>query len=170
MTCSRPCVRVSALVSAWGLTLAMGLLVGCNGTPAGSQYPAGSAMRQANIPGRFTIVLAQYGQYDRVALAKALQTRAKRALRTDDIWLHNDEKWLNVNYGHFAGQEEAERAFKTIQKSYPSLNAGAMQFCFVREIVQPRPAGAARVAATRVRLLLQPGSGHILQCPRRQLL
>lgn len=127
------------------------ILAGCGGginsgtssVPIASVYSANNWRLRQKETCQYTIVLAQYGQFDRVGRAQELRQLAKSILRSDDIWLENSQHWLSVNYGHFDTFKAAKKSLKRVKKLYPSLQAGALQFCFVSEVPEPDPPAPA---------------------------
>ncbi len=120
---------------------------GCAGPSGGSSGSDSSNFsplsRQSAVQtGRFTIVLGQYSQEDRVEQAQSLQQKARQVLKTEDIWLHNDPEGLMVNYGRFDKETPGspiQNELQRVRKLYKSLNAGPYQFCYIREISSPDP-------------------------------
>jgi hypothetical protein len=113
------------------------VLFGCgDANYSNSGAYATSAARGYSSQPTYTIVLAQYKQTDSTMLAQNLMRRAKALLKTDDIWLLNDNSSLYVNYGHFSSETgKIEKEFKQVKKIYyDQIQAGPYQFCFIREI------------------------------------
>jgi hypothetical protein len=106
------------------------------GTGPGGQSPSAAAKK-----GRFTIVLAQFVEYDREQKAQRLQGRAKQLLNSDDVWFEFDQLRLSVNYGHFQKHKDAQKELQRTRKLYPQLGLGPknLQFCYLKEIPQPDP-------------------------------
>ncbi len=92
---------------------------------------------------RLTVVLAQYGGENRIAAARDLQPRARNVLDTEDVWFQNADDYLQVNYGHFRTNKEAEAALEKVKKLYDKINPGRLQFAFVKEIPAPDPPAPA---------------------------
>ena len=119
---------------------------GCNGGGAidNTDYgtgPGGPSPSAAAKKGRFTIVLAQFVEYDREQKAQRLQGRAKQLLNSDDVWFEFDQLRLSVNYGHFQKHKDALKELQRTRKLYPQLGLGPknLQFCYLKEIPQPDP-------------------------------
>jgi len=114
------------------MTLSGGLLYlsGC-GAPEIQMATAAEA--------RFTILLAEYNYEGAEDLAEQLQQRAQSLLKSDAIWKEMTPDGIIVNYGRFALRSEAEKALKTVKKSYRRMNPGPLQFTYIREMPQPDP-------------------------------
>ena len=122
------------------------ILIGCGaprqtGNSSAIYYPSNSN-HSAN-QGRMTIMLAQYNQADSIQLAQVLQQRAQIILKSNDIWLQNDQLGLAVNFGHFSDDEQAKKAFVRVKKIYGQLKPGPWQFPFIKELAKPDPPAPA---------------------------
>ncbi len=106
------------------------------GTGSGGASPS-----TASKKGRFTIVLAQYIDYEREQKAQRLQALAKRVLNSDDVWFEYEQPRLSVNYGHYQKYKDAQKELERTRKLYPQLGLGPqnLQFCYLKEIPQPDP-------------------------------
>ena len=126
---------------------AISFIAGCNGgsgaldnTGYGTD-PGGSSPSASAKKGRFTIVLAQYIDYNREQRAQSLQVRAKQVLNSDDVWFEYEQPRLSVNYGHFQKHKDAQKELQRTRKLYRQLGLGPqnLQFCYLKEIPQPDP-------------------------------
>jgi len=130
-------------------TLAAVLFIssGCNGGSGAIDNagygagPGGAGPSTATKKGRFTIVLAQFVEYDREQKAQQLQLRAKQVLNSDDVWFQYEQPRLSVNYGHFQKHKDAQKELQRTRKLYRQLGLGPqnLQFCYLKEIPQPDP-------------------------------
>lgn len=133
-------ITLTAFIST--LAAVLFILSGCTG---GGGYdragPVGVNPSAATNKGRFTIVLAQYIDYDREQKAQWLQVRAKQVLNSDDVWFEYDQPRLSVNYGHFQKHKDAQKELLRTRKLYPQLGLGPqnLQFCYLKEIPLPDP-------------------------------
>jgi hypothetical protein len=131
------------------LAAVISFIVGCNGGGSSGTYDnmgygSDSAMTgksAAAKKGRFTIVLAQFVGESREQQAQALQVRAKRILKSDDIWYDFEQMRLSVYHGHFQKYKDAQKELERTRKLYPQLGLGPknLQFCYLKEIPQPDP-------------------------------
>lgn len=126
------------------ILLAVIALGGCGGGVdsggyggAMSEYPGGD--RGGKGKGQLTILLAQYNQPGKMQLASELQSRARKVLGSDDVWLQNSELGLAVNYGHFETDSQAKKELAGVKKIYGQLEPGPWQFCYIMEIPEPDP-------------------------------
>jgi len=127
----------------WLVVIALG---GCGGDAGSeryggsmSEYPGGDSGGKGNGKGQLTILLAQYNQPGKMQLASELQSRARKVLGSDDVWLQNSELGLAVNYGHFETDSQAKRELAGVKKIYGQLEPGPWQFCYIMEIPEPDP-------------------------------
>jgi hypothetical protein len=132
------CTLVAALFISSGCNGGGGSVRGDPGYGTGS---GGAGPSTAAKKGRFTIVLAQYIDYEREQKAQQLQARAKRVLNRDDVWFEYEQPRLSVNYGHFQKYNDAQKELQRTRKLYPQLGLGPqnLQFCYLKEIPQPDP-------------------------------
>ncbi|MBN1764726.1 MAG: hypothetical protein JW860_05665 [Sedimentisphaerales bacterium] len=119
-------------------------LVSCSGS--GSSLRSDTPPDFANVSvdksapqGRLTILLAQYNQPNSISMAQRLQKRARQLLKTNDIWLSNDDLGLAVNYGHFNSENQAQEKLDWIRTIYKDFQAGPWQFAYIKEIPEPDP-------------------------------
>ncbi len=128
--------------------LLLGLMInlGCDGSsrsysasPSGAPASGSSVDSPAGRKGKFTILLASFTFADRITQAQALEQRAKRILQTNDIWFESSPGRIDVNFGSFQTQKEAQRQKEKVRNVYRRLQLGPYQFCYVKEIPQPDP-------------------------------
>ena len=117
-----------------GLLCGTLLTIGC-----GDERYDGVADSDDSNRTQFTVLLAQYNFEDAVQRAHSLQRRARQLLRSEDVWQENVAEGIAVNYGHYPSYKKAKAALVRVKKSYDDLNAGSLQFCYVREIPIPDP-------------------------------
>lgn len=110
------------------------LTVGCGGERHEETVEAGDSNAA-----QFTVLLAQYNFADALQKARALNRRARQLLRSEDVWQENVGPGVAVNYGHYSTYDKAEAALARVKRVYSEMQAGKLQFCYVREIPPPDP-------------------------------
>jgi len=58
--------------------------------------------------------------------------------------LQRGDRGLAVNYGRFANNKQAKKAFRKVKQNYKALRAGYLQFPYIKEIPRPNPAAPAQ--------------------------
>jgi len=128
---------IERLLASWMLLL---VVAGCATV---GRTTDGYTNKNIDKNNRLTITLGEYNYGDRTVLAQSLQRRA-RSLLGDDVWVQRGERGLAVNYGHFANNKRAKKAFRKVKKNYKALRAGYLQFPYIKEIPRPNPAAPAQ--------------------------